>query len=179
MNANPSIVNAGNVSALKRAALATVIACVLTVGMACSKQPATAGSGFPQTNEVSGWTRTGDIRTFAAADLSNYIDGDAEKYLRAGVRSASTADYKFGGQTQVVADVYAMSTVDGAKDIFESEPAADARSAPVGDAARLYAQSLVFRRGPYLVRIVAYQTSAQLQQAMLDLGQGIEKKLPH
>jgi hypothetical protein len=89
----------------------------------------------------------------------------------------ATSDYKFSDQTQVTADVYAMATAEGAKTIFESDPAGDAKSAPVGEVARLYAQSLVFRKGPYLVQIVAYQTSPQLQQAMVDLGRGIEKKL--
>jgi hypothetical protein len=110
-------------------------------------------------------------------DLSNYIDGGADKYLKVGFRSVATADYKYSDQTQVTADVYLMSTAAGAKTIFESDPAGDAKSAPVGDVARLYAQSLVFRKGPYVVQIVAYQTSPQLQQVMVNLGQGIEKKL--
>jgi hypothetical protein len=154
------------------------LAILLGVSGGCKKPSALVVAPFPQTNEVSGWTKTGETRTFAPADLSNYIDGAAEKYLKAGVRSTSTADYKFTDQTQVVADVYAMSTVDGAKTIFESDPAGDAKNASVGDAGRLYAQSLVFRKGPYLVQIVAYQTSPQLPQSMVDLGQGIAKKLP-
>lgn len=167
-----------NMESVRRAAVVTGLAAVLVVCAGCKKQSATVSIAFPQTNEVPGWTKSGETRTFAPADLSNYIDGAAEKYLKAGVRSTSTADYKFSDQTQVVADVYTMSTPDGAKSIFESEPAGDAESAPVGDAARLYAQSLVFRKGPYLVQIVAYQTSPQLQQAMVDLGHGIERKLP-
>jgi hypothetical protein len=164
-------------NALKCAVLLTGLAAVLAVGTGCKKQPAT-GVVFPETDEVSGWTRSGEARTFAASELSNYIDGDAEKYLQAGVRSASTTDYKFSDQTQAVADVYTMSTADGAKSIFESEPAVGAASAPIGDAARLYSQSLVFRKGPYLVRIVAYQASPRLQQALLALGRGIQSKLP-
>lgn len=161
---------------LKCALLISGVAALLAVGVGCKKQSA-SGVAFPQTNEVSGWTKSGETRTFAASELSNYIDGDAEKYLKAGVRETSTADYKFSDQTQAVADVYAMSTADGAKSIFDSEPAVGAANPPVGDAARLYSQSLVFRKGPYLVRIVAYQVSPQLQQALLDLGHGIEKKL--
>ncbi len=171
-----------NAMRLKRAALITGLAVVVVLGASCKKQ-ASPNAVFPATNEVSGWTKVGETRTFAGDDLSNYIDGGAEKYLKAGFRSVATADYKFADsksndQTQVTADVYSMSTAEGAKTIFESEPAGDAKSAPVGEVARLYAQSLVFRKGPYLVQIVAYQTSPQLQQAMVDLGRGVEKKLP-
>lgn len=149
----------------------------LAMGAGCKKQVAAVNIAFPETNEVAGWTKSGETRVFPAAELSNYIDGEAEKYLKAGVKSTSTADYKFG-DLQAVADVYTMSAADGAKTIFESEPAGDAKSAAVGDAARLYSQSLVFRKGAYVVRIVAYQTSAQLPAAMVELGKGIERKLP-
>ncbi len=167
---------------LKRVALAAGLAMVVALGAGCKKQAATASAVFPATNEVAGWTKVGETRTFAGDDLANYIDGGADKYLKAGFRSVATSDYKFADsrsndQTQVTADVYLMATAEGAKTIFESDPAGDAKSAPVGEVARLYAQSLVFRRGQYLVQIVAYQTSPQLQQAMVDLGQGIEKKL--
>jgi hypothetical protein len=161
---------------LRCVALAMGLVVMVAMGAGCKKQTA-PNAVFPATNEVTGWTKVGETRTFVGDDLSNYIDGGAEKYLKAGFRSVATADYKFSDQTQVTADVYMMSTAVGAKTIFESDPAGDAKSAPVGEVARLYAQSLVFRKGPYVVQIVAYQTSPQLQQAMVDLGKGIEKKL--
>ena len=43
---------------------------------------------------------------------------------------------------------------------------------------RACSQSLIFRKGPYLVRMVAYQESPQIAAAMLNLGHAIEKKLP-
>jgi hypothetical protein len=151
---------------------------ILTADVGCKKTALPASTAFPNSNEVTGWTHSGEIRTFAASELSNYIDGDAEKYLKAGVRSASTTDYKFGDQIQAVADIYTMSAAVGARSIFDSEPTAGAENPSVGEAARLYSQSLMFREGPYLVRIVAYQVSPQLRQGLIDLGLGIEKKLP-
>jgi hypothetical protein len=165
------------VDSFRRGVLAIGLSAVLVGWVNCKKGPAPATSTFPESSEVSGWTRSGEVRTFAAADLSNYIDGDAEKYLKAGVQSASTADYQSKDQTQAVVDVYIMSTQEAARTVFDSEPSADARKVPLGDAARLYTQSLVFRKGPYLVRIVAYRESPGLQQALVDLGQGIERKL--
>ena len=34
---------------------------------------------------------------FAAKDLWQYIDGDAEQYIQAGVVSTSTSDYNYKG----------------------------------------------------------------------------------
>jgi len=144
----------------------------------CKRGPTAETSFFPASNEVEGWVKTGATRTFAAADLWKYIDGGAEKYLKAGVQSASTSDYKFQNKLEAVADVYSMASADGASEILESEPAGDAKTPPLGDSARLHSQSLVFRKGPLLVQIVAYQQYPENQQALLDLGRGIEKRLP-
>ena len=157
-------------------ALLLIAACIASAG--CKHEPATEASFFPASNEVEGWAKTSATRTFAAADLWKYIDGGAEKYLKAGVESASTSDYKFRGKLEAVADIYSMASADGAREILESEPAGDAKTPPLGDSARLHSQSLVFRKGPLLVQIVAYQEYPQAQQALLDLGRGIDKRLP-
>ena len=96
------------------------------------------------------------IRTFEAADLWKYIDGDAERYLKAGVQRVSTADYKFQNKVDATVDIYTMGNAEGAEKIFQSEPAVDVKPIQLGDAARLSSQSLVFRKGACLVRIVAY-----------------------
>ena len=53
--------------------------------------------------------------------------------------------------------------------IFESEPARNAKPVSLGDSARLYGQSLIFHKGRYLVRIVAYDESPEVQQGILEL----------
>jgi hypothetical protein len=53
---------------------------------------------FPATNSVAGWEKTSDTRTYAAKDLWQYIDGDAEQYISAGVVSTATSDYKYQGK---------------------------------------------------------------------------------
>ena len=158
--------------------VALLIAACIAATSACKHEPANQGAFFPESNEVAGWAKTSATRTFAAADLWKYIDGGAEKYLKAGVRSASTSDYKFQNTLEAVADIYSMTTADGARQVFDSEPIGNANTPQLGDAARLYAQSLVFRKGPYLVRIVSYEESAQAQQALLQLGRAIENRLP-
>jgi len=150
---------------------------VLFLIASCQRPTALTATFFPDSNAVPGWTKSPEVRTFAPDHLSDYIDGDAEKYLKAGVKSTSTADYKYNEELEVVVDVYTMSSPAGAKNIFESEPAMDAQAPTVGDGARLYSQSLIFRTGPYVVRMVAYQESPQLPPALLDLGRALESKL--
>ena len=144
---------------------------------ACQQRASIPANFFPESSATKNWTKSPEVRTFRPAQLSEYIDGDAEKYLKAGVKSTSTADYKFKDQIEVVVDVYTMSSPEGAKTVFESEPAMDAQSPTLGDGARLYSQSLIFRKGPYLVRMVAYRESPQLPSALLDLGHALASKL--
>jgi predicted small lipoprotein YifL len=158
---------------LRSALVLTAVAALVMVA-ACTKR---GGSPFPDSNEVTGWQKTGETRTFSADKLYEYIDGDAEKYVKAGVKSTSTADYKYQDKIEAVADVYTMSDANGAKTIFESEPAGSTHSVSLGDAARASNQSVVFRKGAYLVRIVAYQETPDVQQALLGLSKGIESKL--
>lgn len=160
-----------------RRLLVIALCFVFFANVGCNRKPAPNATPFPASNEVAGWTKTDEIRTFEAADLWKYIDGEAERYLKAGAQRVSTADYKFQNKVDAVVDIYTMANSDGAAKILESEPAGDAKSVQLGDAARLYGQSLIFRKGPDLVRIVAYQESAETPQAMLDLGRNIAGRL--
>jgi len=160
-----------------RAVLLVMLGVALLLDASCKRQPETERSFLPASNEVAGWARTGEIRTFEAADLWKYIDGDAERYLKAGVQRVSTADYKFQNKVDAVVDIYIMGNAEGAEKIFNSEPAVDGKPIQLGDGARLHSQSLVFRKGAFLVRIVAYEESTETQRALLQLGQGIELRL--
>ena len=150
---------------------------VLIGASGCMRHPADHMNPFPASNEITGWTRTGVVRTYAAADLWKYIDGEAERYLKAGAQSAFTADYRFNNKFDAVADVYNMGSAAGAEQIFHSEPTVGAENAALGDAAHLFGQSLVFQEGRYLVRVTAYEESAETRTAILALGHGIEQRL--
>ncbi len=160
-----------------KATFAFLTFALLALAAGCKQKTVTPAHLFPESGAVSGWTRSQEIRTFSPDHLSEYIDGDAEKYLKAGVKSTSTADYKYKDRVQVVVDVYTMSSPDATKAIFDSEPAMDAQTPTLGDAARLYSQSLLFRKGPYLVRMVAYQELPQLPNALMDLGHAFDSRL--
>src|ERR1700738_1982130 len=131
-------------------------AMLLVVAAACAGCKKTAVEPFPPTRAVAGGVKTGETRTFAAKDLYQYIDGDAEQYITAGVVTTSTADYKYQGGLEATVDVHTMGDASGAGKIFTKNVSADDESVALGDAAVAHAQSVVFRKGRYLGRIVAY-----------------------
>jgi formate hydrogenlyase subunit 6/NADH:ubiquinone oxidoreductase subunit I len=133
---------------------------------------------FPATGDVPGWSKSGATRTFAAADLWQYIDGDAEKYIQAGVQRSATADYRYSDGLETTVDIHTMSAAAGAKRLFESEPAGNSKAIPLGDAARSYGAVFTFRKGVYFVRLVVYQETPQTSDALAVLARAIEGRLP-
>jgi hypothetical protein len=154
---------------------ALVIALFAVVAVSgCKKKNA---NPFPASGAVQGWEKTSETRTFAPKDLWQYIDGDSEQYIQAGVISTSTSDYKYQGQLEAVVDVYKMGGPDGAQTILERGQTKDAQSVSVGDEGLQYSQSVSFRKGSYLVRIVAYESSAATPQALMALAHAVEANL--
>ena len=154
--------------------IAVVMIVAAVAGTGCKKK---ASNPFPASNAIAGWQKTSDTRVFAAKDLWQYIDGDAEQYVSAGVVSTSTSDYKYQGKLEATVDVYTMGDAAGARKILETGKTNEAKAVQVGDAGIAYAQSIIFRKGTALVRIVAYESTPDTPQALLALAHGVEAKL--
>jgi hypothetical protein len=152
-------------------ALAAMAMCVLTGCRKANSDP------FPASGAVAGWQKTDGTRTFAAKDLWQYIDGDAEHFIQAGVVSTSTADYTYLGGLEAVVDIHTMGNPDGARKILETGLTKDAKTIQMGDECVQYAQSISFRKGNTLVRIVAYESTPDTPQALLALAQAVESRL--
>ena len=155
-------------------AVAAIILVVITATTGCKKAKF---DPFPASGAIAGWEKTSETRVFAAKDLWQYIDGDAEQYLSAGVVSTSTSDYKYQGVLEATVDVYTMKDAAGASKILEKGQTKEAQTVQLGDAGLAYAQSVTFRKGPALVRITAYESAPNSQQALLELAHGVEAKL--
>jgi polyferredoxin len=132
---------------------------------------------FPETGEVKDWAKSEATRVFPAANLWEYVNGDAEKYLQAGVERTLTSPYKFQNRIDAVADVYFMKTAGGARRIFEFESAVGSREGAVGDASRLYGSSLTFRKGACFVRLTAYEETPAVAGGLVELARAIERRL--
>ena len=70
-----------------------------------------------------------------------------------------------------------MNDATGARKILETGQTKDAKTVQLGDAGVAYAQSISFRKGRSLVRIVAYESTSDTPQALLALARGVEAKL--
>jgi hypothetical protein len=159
----------------KAAVIAASLAVLVLGGAGCKKK---AVDPFPASGVVAGWDKGDKTQTYDAANLYEYIDGGAEQYISAGVVGVSTSDYKYQGSVEVTADVYTMKTAEGAKTIFDADPpTSDSKSVVLGDAGRAYGQSVVFRKGPYLVRLTAFEAAPGEGDALMALAHGVEGKL--
>ncbi|MES2221353.1 MAG: hypothetical protein V4587_10345, partial [Acidobacteriota bacterium] len=81
------------------------------------------------------------------------------------------------GKLEAVVDVYSFKTADSARQLLHIDPPANSQPAQLGDEARVYGQSVVFRQGPQLVRIVAYESGPGTADALLALGHGVQGRL--
>jgi hypothetical protein len=164
-------------STRNRFLLATTVA-VLIVSPAChSKRASDRKDYFPETGQVEGWNKSSATRTFPADRLYEYIDGDADRYLKAGVEHALTSDYRYRAKIDAVADIFVMKDAAGAAGVLESQPANGSQSVQIGDAARLYPGTLMLRQGRFFVRVVAYDEGPDVPGALLLLGRAIADRV--
>ena len=97
---------------LRRLQPLTAIIAAVTL-LSCSDQ----ASVFP---EVNGWAQTGEVLTYDADNLWEYINGAAELFVEYDVQTCRTADLSAGDLT-VTVDLYDMGTPLNAFGIFVRE----------------------------------------------------------
>jgi len=142
-----------------------------------SKTASAAVDFFPASNSVPGWVKSSDTRTFDASHLYEYVDGDADKYVQAGVVKMLTSDYRFNSKTDATVDVYVMGNAAGAQKIYDSESAEGSQPLTLGDSGRYAKGSLTFRQGPYFIRAVAFEDSPEIAKGLADLAHAISNRL--
>ena len=139
----------------------------------CGSHPPAPSAHLPATGEAPGWSKQGATRILKADELWKYIDGDAERFRKAGVVEVLTADYRYRDRVDAVADIFVMATPAGAMKIWNSEPAAGSQPIAVGDGGRHYGSSLMFHQGSCYVRLVAYQETPSVKEALLELARAM------
>jgi len=150
----------------------SLVLIILAALSACSRGPAVS---LP--DSAPGWDRTGEVRQYSAKNLYQYMDGEADKYVKAGVKQTITADYRHRSGLQATADVFVMSAGLGPRQLYGAEPGADAKGVDLGEAARVYKSSLVFRKGRYFVRVVAFGEGIKVPVQLVDLAHAIDEQL--
>ena len=146
--------------------------------VACNSKPSrNPGDIFPADKTVAEWVKSSATRAFDADHLYEYIDGDADKYVRAGLVKALTSEYRWKDKVDATVDVYVMGNASEAQKVYNDEPAAGSQPVALGDAGRYAAGSLTFRQGPFLVRAVAFGDSPEIASALEALARGVSDRL--
>jgi hypothetical protein len=133
---------------------------------------------FPATDAVPGWMKESATSSYDPGQLWKYIDGDADKYVQAGVVKTLTSDYRYKLVSDAAVDVYVMSAAAGARKIYDAESKEGSQALAIGDAGRYAKGCLTFRQGPYFVRLVAYDNSPDMATALEALARALSAKLP-
>lgn len=131
---------------------------------------------LPGPTEVQGWSQTATPRSYGPSDLWQYVDGDAERYLKAGFERVYTSDYLHSSGLEAKADVFVMRDERAVRELWSQEPAEGSQPLTLGDEARAYPGTIVFRKGRYLVRVVSYGATSQ-QEPLQTLAQAVARRL--
>ncbi len=152
--------------------LVTVVAFLtaVTALLACSgERPA-----FPS---VEGWTRTSEVREYAADNLWQYINGAAELFVEYDVQTCQTADLTSEGLV-VTVDLYDMGTPLNAFGVFSRERAGTRVALPGATEAAISPPYLaLLLKGSTYVKVNALEGELTDASARALLG-GIARSLP-
>jgi len=127
--------------------------------------------------EVSGWKQSAKPQVFSPATLYEYINGDADLYLKYDFQDLQVAEYENEKKAAVTVEVYRHRTPIHAFGIYSQERLSGANFLDIG--AQGYTESMVFNfiHGPYYIKINSYNTGADDQEILLTFGRKIAQNL--
>ena len=146
---------------------------LLILLISCGKQK---NAPLPQ-HVAPDWQRTEEIRQFTPENLWEYIDGGADRYVDAGLRMAWTAGYTDSAGRELTVDVFQMKSPGAARMLFEGEHPVDSLRVAVGENSIFVSGSLTFIRGPYFVRLTAFEEDPALDKKIIELGKALDRIL--
>jgi hypothetical protein len=125
----------------------------LAVGLlACSgSEPESREGTTPDFPSVKGWSQVGEVLTYDADNLWEYINGAAELFVEFGVQTCRTADL-VSGDLAVTVDLYDMGTPLNAFGVYEREKPGDDIPVPGATAGVVSApyQALLLKGSTYV-----------------------------
>ena len=161
-------------AAKKEIAVAIAAALLLSCG---GDKPATreaAADFLPGEFSAIGLKRISPVRSFEGQALWEYINGGAELYHNYGFVEVATADYK-KDSVEIVADIYRFSSGVNAYGLYSMLRPEDAEVIMLGTEGYLSASSIQFVRGPYFVRVVAYDDSDETNLVLVNFVYALNK----
>lgn len=130
----------------------SVAALGLILGLLSCSGPETESraSAAPDFPSVDGWSQVGEVLTYDADNLWEYINGAAELFVEFGVQTCRTVDL-IAGDVTVTVDLYDMGTPLNAFGVFEREKPGDDVPVPEATAGVISApyQALLLKGSTY------------------------------
>src|SRR6185369_4948051 len=108
----------------------------------------------PACSLVPGWALQGEARSFAADNLFEYMDGNAEGYLLYGFQNMHGVTCTKGGVTLVI-DVSDFGDSDSAYGMFTANRDLRQPSAKLGMGGQILPRKAIFAKGQFFVEIAA------------------------
>ena len=133
-----------------------------------------SGSIFP---EIEGWKLTSSDRVYGPSDLWDIIDGAADTYLSYNFLDLHIADYGNDAGISVRVELYRHSTLDNTFGIYSAERSPDYHFINIGSQGYLEEGVLNFLCGYYYVKIASLNHGDEVQNSLIEIAEGIEKKL--
>jgi hypothetical protein len=103
---------------------------------------------------VSGWTGRGEVRSYVADNLYEYMDGNAEGYLIYGFQSMRGVTCIKDGVTFVI-DISDMGDTDSAYGIYTANRDSRQPVAAIGMGGQIVPRRAIFAKGSYYAEIAA------------------------
>lgn len=146
---------------------------------AASSDPAVElRSLLPAGGETHGWERSDTSKVYEPGNLWEYINGQSEHYLNYGFEQVVVGEYSSGdGTKSIVIEIYRMKNSLCGFGIYASERSPEDEFVDVGVEGYLGGNVLNYWKGPYYVKLTAFERSAEVRDTLLRLASSISVKI--
>ncbi len=128
-------------------------------------------------HNIDGWQVQLPDAIYNRANLYEFIDGAAEVYLNYGFRNLFHRTYQRPDQPDILLDIYNMGKGENSYGLFLQQ-AQNPDSLPrFGQGSQYVRGYLIFWKGPYFIRLLAFQETAQSKKCLLDLATIIDRQI--
>jgi hypothetical protein len=124
-----------------------------------------------------GLKRIAVAKTYTGQALYDYIDGGAEQYFKRHFVQVATAEY--GRDTsQIVVDIYQFASDSDAFALYLELRPPEADTIKIGRQGYGSTNGLDFVKGPYLIKLVSFESNPGMTRDILNLGKWLDKTIP-
>lgn len=134
---------------------------------------------LPLPESIPNWTYEFEPEMYAADNLHEYINGEAELYKRYDVIDMATASYinPTDPSLTFTIDIYNMGTALNAFGIYSYYRHPDMNFADIGEQAIISDVSVRFWKGQYFVSVVGGRMDSQIQKVILNAAEKVASEI--